>query len=99
MIGKCMSKQSMHVQHSTACMFTNGYRRSSITNWAVTGALYHICVIRSTLQDSDITADLHATTVVALLEHLGLQDVTLVMHVWGGKAAPSPSGRRIPLRA
>jgi hypothetical protein len=35
---------------------------------------------------------------VALLEHLGLQDVTLVMHDCGGKAAPSPSGRRCPLQ-
>ena len=42
--------------------------------------------VHCTLQDSDTTAELHATTVVALLEHLGLQDVTLVMHDWGGKA-------------
>lgn len=37
------------------------------------------------MQDSDISAELHATTLVALLEHLQLQDVTLVMHDWGGE--------------
>ena len=39
------------------------------------------------LQESDVTAELHATTVIALLEHLQLQNVTLVMHDWGGEAA------------
>lgn len=37
------------------------------------------------LQDRDVTTELHATTVGALMEHLQLQDVILVMHDWGGE--------------
>lgn len=44
-----------------------------------------VCVLGGVLQDTDSTAELHATTVLTLLEHLQLTDVTLVMHDLGGE--------------
>jgi pimeloyl-ACP methyl ester carboxylesterase len=36
------------------------------------------------LQDSDITTELNASSVVALLDHLDVTSATLVMHDWSG---------------
>lgn len=49
------------------------------------------------LRESDITTELHATTVIALLQHLQLQDVTLVMHDWGGGCCAAAAAAAIDL--